>query len=262
MSFEGKVAIITGSSSGIGEATLKQLAAGGAKVVLNYSKSADEAARVEKDVKATGTEVITVQADVSKDEDCRKLAAATMDAFGRIDILVNNAGATRFAAHDNLDGLSADDFLNIYSVNVVGPFQMIRACLPHMKEHGNGAVVNVSSIAGVKAVGSSVAYAASKGALNNMTESLARALAPDVRINSVCPGFVGTPWFINRFGQETFEMIRTRMEERTPLHKAGTPESVAEAVCFFASDASSFTTGETLLVDAGTHLDLNVILHP
>ena len=139
-------------------------------------------------------------------------------------------------------------------MNVVGPFQMIRACLPSLKEN-KGAVVNVSSIAGVKGIGSSVAYAASKGALNNMAVSLARALAPDVRINAVCPGFVGTPWFRNTFGEEMFNTICERVSSTTPLQKAGTPESVAETICFLASDASSFVTGETLLVDAGLHLD-------
>jgi 3-oxoacyl-[acyl-carrier protein] reductase len=171
-----------------------------------------------------------------------------------VDILVNNAGRTKFANHADLDALQADDFLGIYKLNVVGPYQMIRACLPSMKEHG-GAVVNVSSIAGVKAIGSSVAYAASKGALNNMTTSLARALAPEVRVNAVCPGFVGTPWFRNTFGEDMYNTIVERVSSTVPLQKAGTPESVAEVICFLASDASAYVTGETLLVDAGLHLD-------
>lgn len=259
MNFENKVAIVTGSSSGIGEAALKQMAAGGAKVVLNYSKSADEAARVEGEIKAAGGEVISVQADVSKDTDCRKLADTAMDTWGRVDILVNNAGTTKFADHGDLDALSAEDFLHIYGLNLIGPYQMIRACRPHMKAGGGGSVVNVSSIAGVAGVGSSSAYASSKGALNTLTLSLARSLAPEVRVNAVCPGFVGTPWFKNRFGEETYNNIVKRMEERTPLKKAGTPESIAEAICFFASDASSFITGETLIVDAGMHLDMTVL---
>lgn len=259
MNFENKVAIITGSSSGIGEATLCQMAAGGAKVVLNYSKSKDAADKIVSEVKGEGGEVIAVQADVAKDADCNKLADAAMDTWGRIDILVNNAGTTKFAAPDDLDALQAEDFHNIYGLNVVGPFQMIRACRPAMKTNGAGSVVNVSSIAGVAGIGSSVAYAASKGALNTMTLSLARALAPEVRVNAVCPGFVGTPWFRDRFGQETFDKIVKRMEDTTPLKRAGTPESVAETICFFASDASGFVTGETLLVDAGSHLDMTTL---
>ncbi len=256
MSLKNKVAIITGSSSGIGEAALRQMAKAGAKVVLNFSKSADAAKTIADEVKTSGGEVIAVQADVSKDSDCRKLAQAAIDAWGHIDILVNNAGTTKFAAHDDLDALQAEDFHDIYGLNVVGPFQMIRACRPAMIQSGAGSVVNVSSIAGVAGIGSSVAYAASKGALNTMTLSLARALAPNVRVNAVCPGFVGTPWFRERFGQETFDKIVKRMQDTTPLKKAGTPESVAEAICFFASDASGFVTGETMLVDAGSHLDL------
>jgi len=254
MSFEGKVAIVTGSSSGIGEATALQLARGGAKVVINYSKSEDEARAVEAKAKDAGADVLCVQADVSDDAECRKLAQAAIDAWGRIDILVNNAGRTKFANHADLDALDAEDFLGIYKLNVVGPYQMIRACLPSLKEH-NGAVVNVSSIAGVKAIGSSVAYAASKGALNNMTVSLARALAPEVRVNAVCPGFVGTPWFQKTFGDEMYKTIVDRISAAVPLKKAGTPESVAEVICFLASDASSFVSGETMLVDAGLHLD-------
>ncbi len=254
MSFEGKVAIVTGSSSGIGEATALQLARGGAKVVINYSKSEDEARAVEAKAKDAGADVLCVQADVSDDGECRKLAQAALDAWGRIDILVNNAGRTKFADHADLDALDAEDFLSIYKLNVVGPYQMIRACLPSLKKH-NGAVVNVSSIAGVKAIGSSVAYAASKGALNNMTVSLARALAPEVRVNAVCPGFVGTPWFQKTFGDEMYNTIVERISAAVPLKKAGTPDSVAEVICFLASDASSFVSGETMLVDAGLHLD-------
>lgn len=254
MGFEGKVAIVTGSSSGIGEATALQLARGGAKVVINYSKSEDEARAVEAKAKDAGAEVLCVQADVSDDAECRKLTRAAIDAWGRIDILVNNAGRTKFANHADLDALDAEEFLGIYKLNVVGPYQMIRACLPSLKEH-HGAVVNVSSIAGVKAIGSSVAYAASKGALNNMTVSLARALAPEVRVNAVCPGFVGTPWFQKTFGDEMYKSIVDRISATVPLKKAGTPESVAEVICFLASDASSFVSGETMLVDAGLHLD-------
>lgn len=259
MSFADKVAIVTGSSSGIGEATLLQLARGGAKVVLNYSSNEDAAKATEALLTEIDAEFITVKANVSEDDDCQRLVQSAMDKWGRLDILVNNAGTTKFAAHENMDALQAEDFLRLYGVNVVGPFQMIRAALEPMKASGGGSVVNVSSIAGVAGIGSSVAYAATKGALNTMTLSLARALGPDVRVNAVCPGFVGTPWFRDRFGEETFNAIIKRMEENTPLKKAGTPESIAEAICFFASEASSFVTGETLLIDAGSHLDMTTL---
>ena len=192
LDLKGKAAIVTGSATGIGAAVAVGLARRGAGVLVNYTKSEAEARATAELVREVGAHVIIVQGDVARDEDCRKLAAAAMDAWGRIDILVNNAGTTKFAAHGDLDALSAEDFANIYSVNVIGPFQMIRACSKALKASGAGAVVNVSSVAGVAGVGSSVAYAASKGALNTMTLSLARALGPEIRVNAICPGFVAT----------------------------------------------------------------------
>ncbi len=170
-----------------------RLADNGARVVINYTKSIKEAEETLGQAKAKGVEALLAQGDVSSDDDCRRIVKHTVDKWGRIDMLVNNAGTTKFADHADLSALNADDFLNIYKVNVVGAFQMIRAAEPHLKASGFGRVVNVSSIAGVLGVGSSVAYAASKGALNTMTFSLARALAPEIRVNAVCPGFIGTP---------------------------------------------------------------------
>ena len=133
---------------------------------------------------------------------------------------------------------------------------MIRACAPHLKESKFGRVVNISSIAGILGVGSSVAYAASKGALNTMTKSLARSLAPEIRVNAVCPGFIGTRWFSERFGPETYARIVDHNMQSTPLHRAGTPEDVADAVLFFCAEGARHITGETLLSDAGHHLAL------
>jgi 3-oxoacyl-[acyl-carrier protein] reductase len=173
---KGKTAIVTGSATGIGAAVAIGLAKRGANVVVNYTRSKTEAEETAEAVKKAGADVRLVQADVASDEDCRKLAKAAQDAWGRIDILVNNAGTTKFVTnHADLDSLSAEDFTRIYSVNVVGPFQMIRACIEGLRANKDGSVVNVSSIAGVAGIGSSVAYAASKGALNTMTYSLARA---------------------------------------------------------------------------------------
>ncbi len=252
---ERKTAIITGSSAGIGAATAETLARRGIHVVVNYSKSEQEAHEVAGRCRAHGVDVLTVQADVTDDAACRAMAQATLDAWGRIDILVNNAGGTKFVDHGDLDGLSAEDFQWIYTVNVIAPFQMIRAVAPAMKAQGRGSVVNVSSIAGVKGIGSSVAYAASKGALNTMTLSLARALAPEIRMNAVCPGFVGTRWFRDRFGEEGFQGIVEHVERTTPLKAAGTPEGIADAIAFFALEGSDWITGETLLSDAGLHLN-------
>ncbi|MBX3447658.1 MAG: glucose 1-dehydrogenase [Parvibaculaceae bacterium] len=253
-SLKGKVAIVTGSATGLGAAVALQLADKGCNVVINYTKSETEAKETLAACQAKGVEAILAQGDVGEDADCRRIVGEAVKKWGRVDVLVNNAGGTKFANHAELDELNAEDFLWIYKVNVVGAYQMIRACAPHMKEAGKGSVVNVSSIAGVTGIGSSVAYAASKGALNTMTLSLARSLAPKIRVNAVCPGFIGTRWFSDRFGRQTFEGIKRQQEESTPLGRAGTPEDIATAVVFFCGEGSDHITGETLITDAGMHL--------
>lgn len=253
-SLKDKVAIVTGSATGLGAAVALQLAEKGCNVVINYTKSEKEAKETLAACQAKGVEAILAQGDVGEDADCRRIVDETVKKWGRVDVLVNNAGGTKFANHAELDELNAEDFLWIYKVNVVGAYQMIRACAPHMKEAGKGSVVNVSSIAGVTGIGSSVAYAASKGALNTMTLSLARSLAPKIRVNAVCPGFIGTRWFSDRFGQQTFEGIKRQQEQSTPLGRAGTPEDIATAVVFFCGEGSDHITGETLITDAGMHL--------
>jgi len=253
---KGKAAIVTGSSSGIGASVALGLARRGANVVVNYSKSAKEAEAVADQVKKTGVQVAVVQGNVANDADCRKLAAAARDAFGRIDMLVNNAGTTKFAGHRDLDALSAEDFANIYAVNVIGAFQMIRACAGELRKSDDGAVVNVSSIAGVEGLGSSVAYAASKGALNTMTLSLARALAPEIRVNAVCPGLVATPWFTERFGAEAFERVKDNYRKTAVLQRVADSDEIAKSVVFLATPDSRNITGETLLTDGGLRLSI------
>lgn len=253
---KGKAAIVTGSSSGIGASVALGLARRGASVVINYSKSAKEADAIAAAVKKTGAPVTIAQGNVALDADCRKIAQAARDAFGRIDILVNNAGTTKFAGHRDLDALSAEDFTNIYSVNVVGAFQMIRACVDDLRKNGDGAVVNVSSIAGIEGVGSSVAYAASKGALNTMTLSLARALGPEIRVNAVCPGLVATPWFTERFGADAFEKVKDNYKKTAILARVADSDEIAKAVVFLATGDSFNITGETLLTDGGLRLSI------
>jgi len=254
MTLKDKVCIVTGSATGVGAAAAIRLAERGAHVVVNYTKSEREAQETKAQCEAKGAQAILARGDVSSDEACRAIVQAAADKWGRVDVLVNNAGSTKFAAHNDLDALTADDFLWIYKVNVVGAYQMIRACAPHMKKTGKGSVVNVSSIAGITGIGSSVAYAASKGALNTMTKSLARALGPEIRINAVCPGFVGTRWFSDRFDEKAFQNMVTEQERITPLKRAGTAEDIATAIVFFAGEGSDHITGETLLTDAGLHL--------
>ena len=256
MSEDRKVAIITGSSQGLGSAIAKKLSERNVNTVINYSSNEDLANHTMKECIKNGVNAITVKANVSNDDDCIKLVKETINTFGKVDILVNNAGTTKFADHTKLEKLSDEDFINIYKVNVIGPYQMIRAVEPFMKKNGFGSVVNISSIAGKTGIGSSIAYAASKGALNTMTLSLAKALGPEIRVNTVCPGFIGTGWFENRFGKETYERIKKDQENITPLNKAGTPNDIADSAVFFCLEGSEHITGETLISDAGMHLNL------
>ncbi len=258
MSRDGLCAIVTGSASGLGAATAAILAKDGARVVINYSSSKKEAEATADLCRSAGAEVAIVQGDVSNDEDCRRIVAAAAP-WGRLDALINNAGTTKHVPHGNLDGLSAEDFQRLYGVNTIGPFQMVRAARSLLeagaKASGRAsAVVNVSSVAGISGVGSSVAYAASKGALNVMTLSLARALAPLIRVNAVCPGYIDTPWFTKGRGEEGARQVRDSVVAKVPLKLASTANDVAQLVCFLATPASSNMTGEIVRMDAGMHL--------
>jgi 3-oxoacyl-[acyl-carrier protein] reductase len=253
--FKDFVVVVTGASTGLGRAIAVEVAQRGAEVVaINYAKSLEEAELTARLVKAEGAEAVLVQGDVASDADCRRIADAVR-SFGRIDALFNNAGSTVFANHADLDAVSGDDFARIYAVNVIGAFQMIRAARELLEAAPQpGAVVNTASIAGVTGLGSSVPYAASKGALVTMTLSLARALAPKIRVNAICPGFIDTPWFEKSLGAERADRLRQGTAAGTPLRVASRPEDIAEATVFLAAPASRHVTGETLLADAGLHL--------
>ncbi|CAL74585.1 Putative short-chain dehydrogenase/reductase (SDR) family protein; putative 3-oxoacyl-[acyl-carrier-protein] reductase [Bradyrhizobium sp. ORS 278] len=258
MAVEGLCAIVTGSASGLGAATAQLLAKAGMRIVVNYSNSKAEAEQTADLCRKEGVEVIVVQGDVSRDEDCRKIVAAAAP-WGRLDVLINNAGTTKHVPHDQLDGLSAEDFQRIFGVNTIGPFQMIRAARPLLEAAAQAAarasaVVNVSSVAGISGIGSSVAYAASKGALNTMTLSLSRALAPSIRVNTVCPGYIDTPWFTKGRGEAGAKQVRDAVVARVPLRTASTAEDIAQLVVFLASPASGQMTGEVVRMDAGMHL--------
>ena len=253
--YQDFVVVVTGASTGLGRAVAVETAAQGAKaVVINYARSREEAEETAKLCQAHGAETVLVQGDVSQDADCRAIAAAAQ-RFGRIDALFNNAGTTTFNAHADLEGVTAEDFQKLYAINVVGPYQMVRACRALLEAAPQpGAVVNTSSIAGVAGIGSSVPYAASKGALNTMTLSLARALAPKIRVNAVCPGFIDTPWFGKGIGEAGAAKVRANAAANSPLKVASSADDIAAAAVFLASRASRHVTGETLLVDAGSHL--------
>jgi 3-oxoacyl-[acyl-carrier protein] reductase len=242
-----KVALITGGSSGMGEATARLLSKRGWHVAIMFAKNRAEADRVAGDLNG-----LALQGDVAQDADCRRVAKSVLDQWGRIDALVNSAGTTKFVAHADLEGLSAEDMLGIFRVNVVGPYQMIRACAQPLKE-ARGSVVNISSVASILGTGSSVAYAASKAALDTMTFSLARALAPEIRLNIVAPGYVRTPWQVAAHGAEGALDLEKRFAERAPLKAAAEPNDVAEAIAWLIEGARR-VTGEIIYVDAGMHI--------
>jgi 3-oxoacyl-[acyl-carrier protein] reductase len=251
------VAIVTGGGTGIGAATVALLASRGVRSVVNYAHSKDAAEAV-----AAKHGGIAVQADIADDAQCRALAAAALEKFGRLDFLVNNAGRTKHVAHENLDGLEAEDFIDIYRLNAVAAFQMIRACREGLAASPIASVVNIASVAGVFGIGSSVAYAASKGALITMTQSLARVLAPQIRINAIAPGYVGTEWFEKQFGADGLARFDEQIAARTPLAVAAKAPDIAGPIVNLLDPASRAITGQTLIVDAGASLDTGLSRRP
>ncbi|MBF5057003.1 short-chain dehydrogenase/reductase SDR [Alcanivorax sp. 521-1] len=253
MKLNNAVALITGSSSGIGAATARLFAEQGCHVVINYSRNEEGARAVARDCEAHGVRALVHQADVADDAQCRALVDATLAEFGRLDVLVNNAGTTKFCPHHDLDGLDKDDFLRLYEVNTVGAYQMTRAATPALRAAGLAHVVNMASIAGLAGVGSSIAYAASKGALLTMTKSLARVLGPEVRVNAICPGFVQGEWLEKGLGSEAYNKMLAKTKAAAALHDAASPETVAQAVLGLVI-GGDLSTGEALRVDGGAHL--------
>lgn len=248
-----RAAIVTGSATGVGAASALRLARLGYDVLINYSRSEAEAGAAAQACRDAGADALLVRADVSDDAQCKAMAQAAVERWGRIDALVNNAGITSFAGAANWDAVDAGTFQRILGVNTLGSFQMVRACVPHLKATGAGCIVNVSSIAGALGIGSSVPYIASKGALNALTLYLARALAPEVRVNAVCPGLITSRWFSDGIGQEGYEKLKAQYEQTAPLGQACTPEDVAEAVVWLVDGARTIS-GELVLLDAGIHL--------
>jgi len=246
---ERRVCVVSGSSSGIGAATVRRYAREGWDVVVNYSRSAAPAEAVAAECRALGAQALVVRADVSQDADARALAEATRAHFGRADVLVNNAGTTKFVALKNLDGLDAEDFQRIYAVNVVGAFQLSRAFVPLLNAQG-GAIVNISSVASMMGRGSSIAYMASKGAVNAMTVGLARALGPAIRVNAIAPGLVDSSWLQQGMGPERYAAHLKAWTDTAALAEPITPEDVADAAWWLGAGAAK-TTGEVLLLDAG-----------
>lgn len=251
MDLNGSVFIVTGSATGVGSATVKQLSERGANVVINYTRSRGEAEETAAACQAAGAEVALVQADVAEDAACRALVQAAIERWGRLDGLVNNAAVTIKSDPFDLETLSAADFQKVFSVNVVGTYQMCRAALPHLRD-SRGAIVNVSSHVAFTGGGSSLAYTSSKGAVNALTLALARTFAPEVRVNAVCPGVIDTRWMRNAMG-DAYDAFAARQSEMTPLGRVATAEDVADAIVWLLGGAG-FITGELLGIDGGFRL--------
>jgi 3-oxoacyl-[acyl-carrier protein] reductase len=249
MELAGKGAIVTGSAVGVGREVALELAKRGANVVVNYSRSEDEAKETASAVEAQGTKALLVKADVSQDAQVREMVQRALDAFGSVDVLVNNAATTAFVNFADLEGMKEEHWDRILAVNLKGPFFCARAVAEPMKKAGQGAIVNVASTAGIKAVGSSIAYAASKAGLINLTIALARVFAPEVRVNCVAPGFIDTRWLRNGLGP-IFEPAKEATAQHTPLGRVSTPEDIAQVVLSLIEGAD-FVTGQTLTVDGG-----------
>lgn len=236
---QGRVALVTGSSSGIGEATARHLSLLGADIVVNSSTSVEAGKAV---AEALPTDAIYVQADISDPRQNQALIDSAIGRFGKIDILVNNAGWTRSVDHGDLDGLTDEIFKKTFDVNVFGTWSLTKVAMPHLHESDDGNVVMITSVAGVRPLGSSIAYSMSKAALNHLTLLLAKSFGP-VRVNAVAPGLIATPW------TEDWAAMHALVGERAPLGRSGTPDEVAQAV--IALVTNRYVTGEIITVDGG-----------
>lgn len=249
-----KVAMITGSSSGVGAALAQQLASQGARVVINYSRSAEGAERTRRGIERSGGTALVVQGDVGEQADCERMIAATIEHFGQLDILVNNAGTTTFVPHDALDLLTEEIWLKTLRVNLLGAFFMSRLAAPHIRAAGGGEIVMTSSIASVTANGSSIAYCASKAGLNSLTRTLAKTLGADkIRVNAVLPGLIDGDWAYKTWGggdDAQYAGLKKMFEDQTPLGHVVTPEDVADAIMSLIT-GPDYVTGQLVTIDSG-----------
>ncbi len=250
MDLEGKAAIVTGGGTGVGRATALALAERGCSVAINYSRSQNEAEQTASEIDDLGAASLVAQADVADDAACRDFVEASAAVFGRLDVLVNNAGTTVFCDHADLEGVDVDDFMRLFRVNAVGPFQMSRAARAHLISDGGGEIVNVSSIAGVAATGSSIPYCMSKSSLNIQTVALARVLGPEVRVNAVAPGFITGRWLEDGLGNEFYDALKASYESTNPLGAVCDPADIRDAI-LAVIEGSDMMTGQIQVIDGG-----------
>ena len=238
----GRVALVTGSSSGIGAAIATALAGSGATVVVNSASSVADGEGLAAELPGAGH----IQADIGDSDQVDRLVAGAVERQGRLDILVNNAGVTELIAHDDVEAVTEEVWSRILGVNLVGTWNVTRAAVPHLRAGGDGVVVNITSIAGVRPVGSSVPYAVSKAALNHVTLLLANTLGPEIRVNAVAPGLIDMPWTAD------WEILRDVVRGSAPLRRRGRPEDVADACLGLIN--TRYATGQVLVVDGGMAL--------
>ncbi|MBI1375226.1 MAG: SDR family oxidoreductase [Phycisphaera sp.] len=257
MELQGKAAIVTGAGTGVGRAAALRLARLGCSVAINYNRSADDAEAAAAEARSLGVGAIAVQADVSNDADARALVDTAMAAFGRLDVLVNNAGTTAFIPFNDLDAVTDDVWQRLMAVNVAGPFYCARAAAKAMRitaeqdgvDATGGEIVNVGSVAGLLATGSSIPYCASKAALHNMTVALARTLAPTIRVNAVAPGFITGRWLREGLAAQ-YDRIKAAFENAMPLQRVCEPDDVAAAILSLIT-GPDLVTGHVHVIDAG-----------
>ena len=251
MDLKGRVALVTGGGTGIGRAVCLRLAKAGAEaVVVNYSRSDKDARATAAELIVLGPDAMAHKADVSNESEVTAMIDAVKERYGRLDVLINNAGTTRFIAHPDLDALTDEVWDEILKVNLKGTFYCCRAAAPELRKT-SGAIVNVASIAGHRATGSSIVYAVSKAGVLQLTRALAVALAPEVRVNSVSPGLVSTRWLL-QFDAEAAESQATSTTATTPLTAVATADHVAQAVMAFVEN--DMITGQDVVVDGGKNI--------
>jgi 3-oxoacyl-[acyl-carrier protein] reductase len=249
MSPPNRVAIITGGGTGVGRETSLALARLGYHVIVNYSRSRQEAEETAREASLLGVRALAVQADVASDAECRAMVTLAVNELGRVDVLVNCAGTTDFIPFQDLDAVSDEAWQRLYQVNVVGAFHCARAVRAAMLAVGEGVIINVSSVAAQLGQGSSIPYCCTKAALDNLTVSLARTLAPQIRVNGIAPGFIEGRWTQDGLG-EKYSGIKQAYERTLPLGRVCQPRDIADGIVSLIT-GSKLVTGQTLTVDAG-----------
>jgi 3-oxoacyl-[acyl-carrier protein] reductase len=252
MTLDGKAALVTGSASGIGRATALALARRGCHVAINYTRSEREAQATVQEAQALGVRAVLCRCDVSDDAGVRAMVATCERELGRLDVLVNAAGTTHVAPPDDLEAITPEIWDRIFDVNVRGTFFVTRAAAPLLKRSGEGAVVNLASIAGLRPAAQVIPYAASKAAVVNMTVAFARILAPEVRVNAVAPGWLQGRWMQAALGDQ-YDRLMQRRAERTPLARVATAQDVAQTIVGLV-EGNAFVTGQTVVIDGGYSL--------